>query len=95
MACTWLERYIAKLVYSIHGVVVAISENIECRDLFECLRTLGSWKAYARRPHVKMLVLRALVVRDRASTRDGTLRRLVTLPDVVLWRVLSYWRATE
>ena len=68
---------------------------LECRDMFECLRALGSWKAYARRPHVRMLVLRALVVRDRATTRDVTLRRLVTLPDVVLWRVLSFWRATE
>ena len=36
-----------------------------------------------------------IVVRDRATTRDVLLRRLVTLPDVVLWRVLSYWRATE
>ena len=42
-----------------------------------------------------MLVLRALVVRDRATTRDVVLRRLVTLPDVVLWRVLTFWRATE
>ena len=68
---------------------------LKCRDMFECLRALGSWKAVARRPHVRMLVLRALVVRDRATTRDATLRRLVTLPDVVLWRVLSFWRATE
>ena len=68
---------------------------LECSDMFECLRALGSWKAYARSPHVKMLVLRALVVRDRATTRDVVLRRLVTLPDVVLWRVLSFWRATE
>ena len=68
---------------------------LECRDMFESLRALGSWKAFARRPHVKMLVLRALVVRDRATTRDVTLRRLVTLPDVVLWRVLGFWRATE
>ena len=68
---------------------------LKCRDMFESLRALGSWKAVARRPHVKMLVLRALVVRDRATTRDVTLRRLVTLPDVVLWRVLSFWRATE
>ena len=46
-------------------------------------------------PARKVLVLRALVVRDRATTRDVTLRRLVTLPDVVLWRVLGFWRATE
>ena len=68
---------------------------LECRDMFECLRALGSWKAYARHPHVKMLVLRALVVRDRATTRDAGLRRLVTLPNPVLWRVLNYWRATS
>ena len=45
--------------------------------------------------YVDLFVLRALVVRDRATTCDVILRRLVTLPDVVLWRVLSYWRATE
>ena len=46
---------------------------LECRDMFECLRALGSWKAVARRPHVKMLVLRALVVRDRRRRgRDST-----------------------
>jgi hypothetical protein len=48
-----------------------------------------------RRPHVDLFVLRALVVRDRATTRDVGLRRLVTLPNPVLWRVLNYWRATS
>ena len=32
---------------------------------------------------------------DRATTRDVGLRRLVTLPNPVLWRVLNYWRATS
>ena len=83
-------------IEQLKGPVLSAEQNwLECRDMFESLRALGSWKAYARRPHVKMLVLRALVVRDRATTRDVTLRRLVTLPDVVLWRVLSFWRATE
>ena len=31
----------------------------------------------------------------RATTRDAGLRRLVTLPNPVLWRVLNYWRATS
>ena len=83
-------------IEQLRGSELSAEQNwLECRDMFESLRALGSWKAYARRPHVKMLVLRALVVRDRATTRDVTLRRLVTLPDVVLWRVLSFWRATE
>ena len=83
-------------IEQLKGPELCAEQNwLECRDMFESLRALGSWKAYARRPHVRMLVLRALVVRDRATTRDVTLRRLVTLPDVVLWRVLSYWRATE
>ena len=83
-------------IEQLKGPELCAEQNwLECRDMFESLRALGSWKAVARRPHVKMLVLRALVVRDRATTRDVTLRRLVTLPDVVLWRVLSFWRATE
>ena len=83
-------------IEQLRGSELSAEQNwLECRDMFESLRALGSWKAVARRPHVRMLVLRALVVRDRATTRDVVLRRLVTLPDVVLWRVLSFWRATE
>ena len=68
---------------------------IACRDTFDCIRAAGSWKAFVRRPHVDLFVLRALVVRGRAKTRDANLRRLVTLPNPVLWRVLNYWRATS
>ena len=68
---------------------------LACRDTFDCIRAAGSWKAFVRRPHVDLFVLRALVVRDRATTRDVGLRRLVTLPNPVLWRVLNYWRATS
>lgn len=68
---------------------------IACRDTFDCIRAAGSWKAFVRRPHVDLFVLRALVVRGRAKTRDAGLRRLVTLPNPVLWRVLNYWRATS
>ena len=83
-------------IEQLRGSELSAEQNwLECSDMFESLRALGSWKAVVRRPHVRMLVLRALVVRNRATTCDVILRRLVTLPDVVLWRVLSYWRATE
>ena len=68
---------------------------LACRETFDCIRAAGSWKAFVRRPHVDLFVLRALVVRGRAKTRDAGLRRLVTLPNPVLWRVLNYWRATS
>ena len=68
---------------------------LACRETFDCIRAAGSWKAFVRRPHVDLFVLRALVVRGRATTRDVGLRRLVTLPNPVLWRVLNYWRATS
>ena len=68
---------------------------LACRETFDCIRAAGSWKAFVRRPHVDLFVLRALVVRGRAKTRDVGLRRLVTLPNPVLWRVLNYWRATS
>ena len=67
-----------------------------CRESSERIRAGGSWKAVIRRPHIELLVLRALVVRRRATTRHfdyAGLRRHVTLPNSVLWRVLSYWRA--
>lgn len=69
-----------------------------CRESSERIRAAGSWKAAIRRPHIELLVLRALVVRGRARTRDGGgtgLRRYVTLPKPLLWRVLNYWRATH
>ena len=68
---------------------------LACRETFDCIRAAGSWKAFVRRPHVDLFVLRALVIRGRAKTRDAGLRRLVTLPNPVLWRVLNYWRATS
>ena len=68
---------------------------LACRETFDCIRAAGSWKAFVRRPHVDLFVLRALVVRGRATTRDVGLRRLVTLPNPVLWRVLNYWCATS
>ena len=68
---------------------------LACRDTVDGIWAVGSWKAFVRRPHVELFVLRALVTRDRATTSNASLRWLVTLQNPILWRVLTYWRATS
>ena len=57
----------------------------------------GSWKRYVREPRKQLLVLRRLVGRGRAAPPDGVLARLFPesggLPDVLFWKVLSFWRS--
>lgn len=67
-----------------------------CRESSERIRAGGSWKAVIRRPHIDLFVLRALVLRGRATTRGGAgLRHHITLPNELLWRVLNYWRVAQ
>ena len=53
----------------------------------------GTWKRYANEPRKQLLVLRRLVERGRAAPPDGTLARVQGLPDVLFWKVLTFWRS--
>ena len=67
-----------------------------CREASERTRATSSWKGVIRRPHADLFVLRARVVRGRATTRgDAGLRHHITLPNELLWQVLNYWHATQ
>ena len=55
----------------------------------------GTWKRYVAEPRKQLLVLRRLVERGRAAPPDGTLARVQGLPDVLFWKVLSFWRSSR
>ena len=65
--------------------------------LLQGVEAAGSWKRYVREPRKQLLVLRRLVERGRAAPPDGVLARLFPesggLPDVLFWKVLSFWRS--
>ena len=60
------------------------------------LRAAGSWKRYANEPRVQLVVLRKLTERGRAKVpRYHNMHTLFagrTLPDVLFWKILEFWR---
>jgi len=72
-------------------------------DMLALLRGVeaaGSWKRYVREPRRDLLTFRRLVERGRAAPPDEiVLARLFAgsrargLPDVLFWKVLSFWRS--
>jgi hypothetical protein len=69
---------------------------VACKNIIEGLRAAGSLAAYHRIPRKKILVLRSLYNRGRATTEDPVMKFLCRLGDNgVVWNVLSYWRAFE
>ena len=61
------------------------------------VRAAGSWKRYANEPRVQLVVLRKLTERGRAKVPryHRILTHLFarrTLPDVLFWKILEFWR---
>ena len=61
------------------------------------VRAAGSWKRYANEPRVQLVVLRKLAETGRARVpRYHCLHTRLfarrTLPDVLFWKILSFWR---
>ena len=81
-------------------------ENVEnCRrpgaveaflELCAEVRAAGSWKRYANEPRVQLVVLRKLTERGRSRVPRyhfmHTLFARRTLPDVLVWKILEFWR---
>ena len=59
------------------------------------VRNAGGWRRHALAPRLRLVVLRALAARGRATpvaaTVEGRLFR--ALPRFVFWRVLAFWRS--
>jgi hypothetical protein len=56
------------------------------------VRREGSWKAYCRVEHKRLLRLRSYLVRGYAETTDARVDRILRLPNGACWTVLAYWR---
>ena len=60
------------------------------------VRAAGSWKRYANEPRIQLVVLRKLTERGRATVpRYHNMHTLFagrTLPDVIFWKILKFWR---
>ena len=56
------------------------------------VRREGSWKAYCRVEHKRLLRLRSYLVRGYAETTDARIDRILRLPNGACWKVLAYWR---
>ena len=65
-------------------------------ELLTAVRAAGSWKRYANEPRVQLVVLRKLTERGRARVPRyhfmHTLFARGTLPDVLFWKILEFWR---
>jgi len=66
-------------------------------ELLTAVREAGSWKRYANEPRVQLVVLRKLTERGRARVpryhcMHTRLFARRTLPDVLFWKILEFWR---
>ena len=68
-------------------------EFLAVRDTLAGVRKAGSYARFVQLPLCKdVLVLRTLALRGRARPTDGVGAFLVTSPNEITWKVLSYWR---
>ena len=55
------------------------------------VRREGSWKAYCRVEHKRLIRLRSYLVRGYAETTDPLIECVLRLPNGACWNVLAYW----
>jgi hypothetical protein len=70
-------------------------------DLLQNVRRAGSWIRCSNEPRMQLLVLQKLCLQRRATAPRGLVRlfprsaRAQILPDVLFWKVLSYWKSAR
>ena len=69
-----------------------IVEMLLAKAIVAGVRREGSWKAYCRVEHKRLLRLRSYLVRGYAETTDARVDRILRLPNGACWTVLAYWR---
>ena len=65
---------------------------IPIKAIVDGVRREGSWKAYCRVEHKRLIRLRSYLVRGYAGTTDARVDRILRLPNGACWKVLAYWR---
>ena len=72
--------------------VAADADWIAMKAIVAGVRREGSWKAYCRVEHKRLIRLRSYLVRGYAETTDARVDRILRLPNGACWNVLAYWR---
>ena len=76
---------------------------VQTKALIDDVRAAGSWKLYCRQDHKKILRLRSLVARGRATPKKwsprGHDRRAIEFivkigDNGIAWKILSFWKET-
>ena len=76
---------------------------VQTKALIGAVRATGSWKLYCRQDHKKILRLRSLVARGRATPKKwsprGHDRRAIEFivkigDNGIAWKILSFWKET-
>ena len=70
----------------------ADADWIAMKAIVAGVRREGSWKAYCRVEHKRLIRLRSYLVRGYAETTDARVDRILRLPNGACWAVLAYWR---
>ena len=70
----------------------ADADWITMKAIVAGVRREGSWKAYCRVEHKRLIRLRSYLVRGYAETTDARVDRILRLPNGACWTVLAYWR---
>ena len=65
---------------------------IAIKAIVDGVRREGSWKAYCRVEHKRLIRLRSYLVRGYAETTDPLIESVLRLPNGACWKVLAYWR---
>ena len=72
--------------------LLADSDWVAIKAIVAGVRREGSWKAYCRVEHKRLIRLRSYLVRGYAETTDARVDRILRLPNGACWKVLAYWR---
>jgi len=80
--------------------IMSANHDPKIRALVESVRLHGSWRLHCRAPHKRLLALRSLVARGRATTTAATPMHVKWLlapqfPNDLVWLVLEYWSPTD
>ena len=74
------------------SLVLADADWMAMKTIVAGVRREGSWKAYCRAEHKRLIRIRSLLVRGRAETTDPRVERILRLPNGPCWKVLAFYR---
>ena len=85
------------IIYTRKGSWARVDGCSEPLTASDTPKSRGTWKRYANEPRVQLVVLRKLAENGRARVpryhcMHTRLFARRTLPDVLFWKILEFWR---